>query len=54
MNRTVGTVGAFAVLTFGALTSDVDLILATDALDVDFDVQLAHTGDDGFASLFVV
>ena len=49
----VGNGRGFAVAHLRGADFDLDLVLATDALDVDFEVQLAHAGDDGFARLFV-
>ena len=44
---------ALAVAHLGSTDFDLDAILAADAFDVDFEMQLAHAGDDGFAGLFV-
>ena len=52
-SNATGLGGDFAVADLRRADFDLDVVLAADPLDVDFQVQLAHAGDDRFARLFV-
>src|SRR5262245_55751247 len=53
MIERIGDGRGFAVTHLRRTYFDVDLIFATNTFDVNFEVQLAHAGDDGFTRLFV-
>src|SRR6185436_17414608 len=46
--------GSFAIAHLRRTDLELDLVFALDALDVDFEMQFTHAGNNGLAGLFIV